>query len=343
MFPRLLFFLCLCVSLVPAFPSSSHAFEVSDAGHGYSFELPWGWNPAPETVLKDLRTKKGAKTSFVESYVVHDREGEISAVVSVYVNNGGKFDSETVKADMDRYAREDTERKRAVAASRNKVFRAGFEFDEYRTSAVIHYSIGEYQLHKYYFFTTTGYVYVTLGGEDEDRIESVRPYLEGLKLDDSVAFNGGSLLDWEGLLMGDWIFWIVIGVVVFLKVKKWIMRREEEVREEKAGRRASGWEKLRQAEQKLRRKTATEEAVSMPSESSLDIHEEKISAMEEAEARRVKPKAIRKPKAPKARQPKERGKMPKRFGREEREAKMDKAQYSVGKHLARRKYLKGYK
>ncbi len=39
----------------------------------------------------------------------------------------------------------------------------------------------------------------------------------------------------------------------------------------------------------------------------------------------------------------ERRKMPEQFGREKRESSMTKSQYSLGRHLPKRKYLKAYK
>ncbi|WP_147822376.1 hypothetical protein [Salidesulfovibrio onnuriiensis] len=212
----------LLILVLLAMPAHAAGFEVVNKDLGYSFSLPEGWRQAPASVVKGLKTEPDAKTRFVEAFVARGAKGEIDSRLAVYVNRSGKFNAKNLKGNMETYAREDLERMQAWAKTKGSKVRSEHSFDGDRKTASFHYHMGGHELHKFYFFTSGGYVYVKLWGENSDRILGARPFVANVKLDDKTAFETKWNFDWEWLKM-DYVFWIIFGLVIFFKVKKWIM------------------------------------------------------------------------------------------------------------------------
>lgn len=124
------------------------------------------------------------------------------------------------------------------------------------------------------------------------------------------------------------------GGILFFKVRKWFRSVGSEVGQRSAPKK-SGWEALREVEAKVKKKAASVKPRRQEEDSVFFVHNENSG--------NKAVKQVRKPVQPKAGPVKERNGIPRRFGREEREARMNKGQFSVGRHLAKRKYLKAYK
>lgn len=303
--------LCFLLFLL-VFPANALAIEVINDKEGYSFALPDVWEKAPSSVVDDLQTRPDDTTRYVESFVTRDSDGFINTRLAVYVNRSGKFNAASLEGDMDAFARGDLKQKSAWATSKGRTVRNEYSFNDEKKSAILHYFMGDLELHKYYFFTTYGYVYVKLWGGGRDHIVRTRPFVARLALHEDMAFSGDSRIDWDGMLNWEKMKTVLISILIGLFVLYYWFR-------------------------KVRLKLGIDEKdPELPSAEAFVFQRRK-------EALQKKRIAEGTAKQPTARVARERKKTPRRFGREAREAKMATSEYSVGSHVPKRKYLKAYK